>query len=145
MSRMPTGATMTDREVTSPLLSVVVVAYNMRREIPRTLESLSPRYQRGISRADYEVLLVDNGSQQPLEEGELTTFDLNLLCLHNPEPGVSPVSAINLGLHAARGRWIAVWIDGARMASPGLLAAACEALRVSPRAVVASRGRYLGP
>jgi glycosyltransferase involved in cell wall biosynthesis len=136
---------MTDREVSSPPLSVVVVAYNMRREIPRTLESLSPRYQRGISRADYEVLLVDNGSHQPFEEGEFTEFDLNLRCLRNPAPGVSPAEAINLGLQSARGRSIAVWIDGARMASPGLLASACEALRVSPRAVVASRGRYLGP
>lgn len=136
---------MAEPELASPPLSIVVVAHNMRREIPRTLESLSPRYQRGITRAEYEVLLVDNGSAQPFQESDFSGLDLNLRCLRQPDPGVSPVGAINLGLQSARGGWIAVWIDGARMASPGLLATACEALRVSPRAVVGTRGRYLGP
>jgi glycosyltransferase involved in cell wall biosynthesis len=136
---------MTEQHVTSPPLSIVVVAYNMRREIPRTLESLSPRYQQGILKTQYEVLLVDNGSDQPFQESDFSGLDLNLRCLRNPNPKVSPVGAINLGLQAARGSSIAVWIDGARMASPGLLASACEALRISPRAVVGARGRYLGP
>ena len=136
---------MTEQHVTSPPLSIVVVAYNMRREIPRTLESLSPRYQQGILKTQYEVLLVDNGSDQPFQESDFSGLDLNLRCLRNPNPKVSPVGAINLGLQAARGSSIAVWIDGARMASPGLLASACEALRISLRAVVGARGRYLGP
>jgi hypothetical protein len=136
---------MAEPEFAPPPLSIVVVAHNMRREIPRTLESLSAGNQRGITRAEYEVLLVDNGSAQPFQESDFSGLELNLRCLRQPDPGVSPVGAINLGLHAARGRWIAVWIDGARMASPGLLATACEALRVSPRAVVGARGRHLGP
>ena len=37
-------------------LSVVVVAYDMARELPRTLRSLAPDYQRGIAADDYEVV-----------------------------------------------------------------------------------------
>ena len=43
-------------------LSVVVVFYNMRREAERTLQSLSRAYQRGIDDLDYEVIVVENGS-----------------------------------------------------------------------------------
>ena len=44
-----------------PTLSVVVVAYDMARELPRTLASLAPAYQRGIERADYEVIVSASG------------------------------------------------------------------------------------
>ena len=53
--------------------------------------------------------------------------------------------AINLGLNQSLGKYICVYIDGARLASPGLLRTALDALSTSPRAVVGSRGRYLGP
>ena len=51
-----------------PSLSVVVVFYDMRREAPRTLHSLSRGYQRGVDDLDYEVLALDNGSSAPLDE-----------------------------------------------------------------------------
>jgi hypothetical protein len=35
----------------------------MRREIPRTLHSLSVPYQKNMWREQYEVILVDNGSE----------------------------------------------------------------------------------
>jgi hypothetical protein len=37
----------------NPKLSVVVVVHNMAREAPRTLFSLSARYQRDIDKKDY--------------------------------------------------------------------------------------------
>lgn len=128
-----------------PELSIVVVAYRMDREIPRTLHSLSAAFQRGMGSTRWEVLLVDNGSPRPHSAAEFAPLGLDLTCLRAERPSPSPAAAINLGLERARGRWIGVWIDGARIASPGLLAAACEALRLSPRAVVGARGRYLGP
>lgn len=128
-----------------PDLSIVLISYNIPRELPRTLYSLSPAFQRDVSRDDYEVILVDNGSAVPPTEAEYGDLNLNLRCLRNPDPRPSPVDAINLGLAEARGRWIGVCIDGARILSPGLLHAALQALRLSPRAVVGSRGRYLGP
>ena len=43
-------------------LSVVVVFYNMRREAIRTLQSLARSYQRDVEDLEYEVLVIDNGS-----------------------------------------------------------------------------------
>lgn len=116
----------------------------MTREIPRTLESLSTDHQLDIDRDEYEVLLVDNGSRLPFHERDFDHLDMNLRCLRRREPDRSPAGAINFGLSEAGGDWIAVWIDGARIASPRLLSTAFEALRLSPRTVVGVRGRYLG-
>lgn len=128
-----------------PDLSIVLVSYNIARELPRTLRSLSPAYQRGISADRYEVIVVDNGSREPPQAAAFAHLGLHLQLLACPEPTVTPVQAINQGLAAARGRHQAVMIDGARLVSPGLLALALEALQLSPLAVVGSRGRYLGP
>lgn len=54
-------------DVSAPALSLIVVAYNMARELPRTLYTLSSQYQRGIAPQDYEVIVVDNGSDQPVD------------------------------------------------------------------------------
>ena len=48
-----------------PGLSIVVVVRNMPREARRTLLSLSAGYQRRIGAAEYEVIVVDNGSDAP--------------------------------------------------------------------------------
>ncbi|MBV9065146.1 MAG: glycosyltransferase, partial [Methylobacteriaceae bacterium] len=45
-----------------PQISVIVVVYNIPREAPRTLYSLSAAYQQNIAAEDYEVIVVDNGS-----------------------------------------------------------------------------------
>ncbi len=36
-----------------PRLTIVVVVHNMQREAPRTLFSLSPQYQEGVTADDY--------------------------------------------------------------------------------------------
>jgi len=128
----------------TPQLSIVVISYNIPRELPRTLYSLSPAFQRGISGDDYEIIVVDNGSTNPPTEEEYRDLGVSLRILRNPDPRPSPVTAINLGLSEARGQWVCVFIDGARLASPGLLHSSLQALRISPHAVVGSRGRYLG-
>jgi glycosyltransferase involved in cell wall biosynthesis len=128
----------------TPQLSVIIVTYNMARELPRTLRSLSLPYQRGIAREEYELLVVDNGSPNAPEEAEFRHLDAQMRFLPFPDPRPSPVAAINFALQHAQGEWISVFIDGARMASPGLLRTTCQALGTSPRAVVGSRSRHLG-
>ena len=56
------------------LLSVVVVVYDMIRELPRTLRTLAPESQRGVGRDNYEIVVVDNGSPHPLDEVVLAAF-----------------------------------------------------------------------
>ena len=126
-------------------VSVVVVAYNMAREIPRTVQSLSAAMQQGIEPAEYEIVLVDNGSSQPFDEALCRRSAPNLRVVRVPDAGPSPVHAINMGLAEARGELVGVCIDGARMASPGLLASARAAARVHPRAVVGTLAFHLGP
>jgi glycosyltransferase involved in cell wall biosynthesis len=126
-------------------LSVVVVAYNMTRELPRTLRSLAPGVQHGIEAADYEIVVVDNGSDEPLGDNRCRQWGGNVRGHRMANATVSPAAAINVGLDLAQGELIGVMIDGARMASPGLLASALRGTELHPRPVVASLGFHLGP
>lgn len=126
-------------------LSIVVIAYNMARELPRTIRSLSPSCQRGIAEEDYEIIVVDNGSTAPFDEPELARLASNLRVLRVGRPTVSPVPAIELGLGAARGDLVGVFIDGARMASPGLLSMALAASKLHARPVIGTIAFHLGP
>lgn len=127
-----------------PFLSVIVVSYNMDRELPRTLYSMSPMFQRNIDKDDYEVILVDNGSRNPPTAEQFMHLGMNLSVLGMENPTHSPVPAINFGLNRSIGKYVGVCIDGARMVSPGLFDSARTTLSTGSRVVVASRGRYLG-
>lgn len=131
--------------MTLPLLSVVVIFHNMRREARRTLLSLSASYQQGVNAADYEVIAIDNGSDQPLETAGLAGLGTNFRYHFHDTASVSPVEALNLGADLARGRYMAVIVDGARMATPGLLRATLAALRLSEAPFVSSLSWHLGP
>ena len=123
-------------------LSVVVISFNMNREIPRTLYSLSPRFQKDIVASDYEIIVVDNGSSSfaPIEK-----MDCQVHVHHMKNPSQSPAAAVNEGLALARGEIIGVLIDGARMASPGLLSSVLMAMKLTSRPVISTMGFHLGP
>jgi glycosyltransferase involved in cell wall biosynthesis len=129
----------------SPKVSLVVVSYDMARELPRTLHTLSPAYQRDIDPDDYEVIVVDNGSPDDsyLDALEGTIPQLTIHRLPDPTP--SPVAAVNRGLELATGDLVGVCIDGARMASPRLLASALEASALHSRPAVGTLAFHLGP
>jgi hypothetical protein len=128
----------------SVVVVVVVVVYNIPREAPRTLLSLSASYQRHIDAGNYEVIVVDNGSNPPLDPAviEALSGNFRLICIDPAPP--SPAHAINRGIAAAEGEVIGVIIDGARMVSPGLLHFALAGARLYDKAVVVAPGWYLG-
>jgi hypothetical protein len=131
----------------APSLSVVVVAYDMARELPRTLRSLTLPYQRTIDADDYEVVVVDNGSPTPVDVSDVSDVraDPQPIRLHRIDDAPpSPARAANLGIERSTGELIGLVIDGARMASPGLLAMALLASSVSPRAVITAPAWHLG-
>lgn len=128
----------------APDISIVVISYNMAREIPRTLFSLAPPYQRLDAVGACEVVLVDNGSMPPPRR-EAFVAGLDLTLHHWQEPTPSPVPALNFGLREARGALVGAWIDGARLASPGLVRACAQAAALHPRAVIVTENRHLGP
>ena len=128
-----------------PSLTVVVVVYDMARELPRTLRSLSPEYQRGLTAHDYEVVVVDNGSPQSVDPALVASFDGHLRLERIDPAPPSPARAANHGLGLAKGELVGLIVDGARLASPGLLAGARRAARLAQRPVITAPAFHLGP
>jgi glycosyltransferase involved in cell wall biosynthesis len=128
-----------------PKISIVVVLYNMAREAPRTLFSLSAAFQRNVRADDYEVIVVDNGSTPAFDPQVLAGLDGNFRLIRIDSAPPSPVHAINCGVADARGDLIGVMIDGARIVSPGVVGLAAMAGRLSERIVALTLGFHLGP
>ncbi len=131
----------------APALSVVVVAYDQDRELPRTLRSLGASHQRLSDPGGYEVIVVDNGSTRPVAEA-LPPDLAAVVRVHRIEAGsasASPARAANIGIGMAQGDVIGLVIDGARMASPGLLSAALLATQLDSAAIVTAPAWHLGP
>ncbi len=127
-----------------PEVSLVLVSFEMARELPRTLRSLSPAYQ-GLAAGVHEVIVVDNGSRILPRREDFAELGLDLRIVRCATKSRSPAQAINQGLALARAKLIGVWIDGARMSSPGLVGACMEASKLHPRPVVATLNYQLGP
>ncbi len=117
----------------------------MTRELPRTLLSLSRPYQRIDPDLKYEVIVVDNGSSPPPDAKDFADLELNLTLLQPEIVRSSPVFALNEGLARARADLIGAWIDGARLASPGLLASVYAAAKGLECPVIAPLNWHLGP
>ncbi|KAA1190067.1 glycosyltransferase family 2 protein [Pseudohalioglobus sediminis] len=126
-------------------LSVVVVAYDMQREIPRTLQSLTRDYQTDCADLEYEVLVMDNGSPQPMDAGAITAFGDNFHYHYLPSPPPSPAMAMNHGARLARGDILCFMIDGAHLLTPGVFKHALASFRAFGDAIVLTRYFFLGP
>ena len=129
----------------APQLSVVVVAYDMSRELPRTVRSLSRPYQTGLEQVDYELIVVDNGSPEPVDPAWFEDLGVDVRVVHLDPAPPSPARAANHGLAAAAAPVVGLIVDGARMASPGLLRTALLGTKLADSPVVASLGWHLGP
>ena len=125
--------------------SIIVVAYDMGRELPRTLHSLSRRYQQDLGELDYEVIVVDNGSPNPVSADSVSQYGPEFKLLRINAASASPGPAINAGAGLARGKYLGLVIDGARVMSPGVLHWAQQAFQLQAEAVVAVLGFHLGP
>jgi len=99
-------------------LSFIVLAYDMKRELPRTLDSLSISVQEKVYIHDYEIILIENESSNLLDYKALEAKHPNLRYFLNKTNSSSPAYAMNLGLQQAKGETVAFCIDGARMFSP---------------------------
>lgn len=126
-------------------LSFVVVCHNMQRELRRTLRSLQRDYQRNVDDIDYEVVVVDNGSDAPLAASVIEGYGeaFRYLPLENPPP--SPAYALNQGVEFATGTVVCLMVDGATLLSPGVVEKAYRCFRAYDRPVVALKYFFLGP
>jgi glycosyltransferase involved in cell wall biosynthesis len=127
-----------------PVLSVIVAFYNMEREAPRTLYTLSVAYQRGVNESDYEVIAVDCGSDTPLDEAMVRSFGKQFRLVRMP-PNPAPAASINRAAMSSRGELITICIDGARMLSPGILRLTLASFQSFKNPVTATISMHLGP
>lgn len=127
-----------------PLISILVVAYNMERELPRTLHSLSASYQKKLKGVEYEVIVIDNGSTVPFGEEKVRAFGENFRYFYIENAPSSPAYALNKGAELARGSILGFMIDGARIASPGILWLVNSSFKSFNNPVVATVGMHLG-
>jgi len=126
-------------------LSIVVIFHDMRREAVRTLFSLSRAGQTGIESLEYEIIAIDNGSRIPLAPEYVESLPANVRYCRYETASVSPVAAVNWGAQVASGEYVAVIVDGARMASPGLLHATMLGTQLVPEPFVFALAWHLGP
>ncbi|MEQ9397198.1 glycosyltransferase family A protein [Haliea sp.] len=126
-------------------LSVIVIAYNMQRELPRTLQALARSYQTVAADLDYEIIVVDNGSPQPLQLGESATAELPVRLLRIDDARASPAQALNHAVASATGELVCLMVDGAHLLTPGVFEWALRGFAAFKCPVVAVRYFYLGP
>lgn len=129
-------------------LSIIIAAYNMDRELPRTLLSATAPYQRNVDPSDYEVIVVDNGSRNPvvIPGDVLAGMDPPPRVYRPRAPSPSPVAAMNFAARTlARGEIVLFAIDGARIFSDRLVAETLRAHRSIPGAFVYTLACHIGP
>ncbi len=126
-------------------ISIVLVVYKMSEQAEKTLYSLSTQYQRGVTEADYEIIVVENSSDDVLGEQRACQYGSNVRYFYREETLPTPVPAVNFGASQARGSHVSIMVDGARMLSPGIVSYTLAAARLHPQAVVAVPGYHLGP
>lgn len=128
----------------SPKVSIILIGYKMSKQLHNTLLTLSPNYQQGVDADDYEVIVIENSSDDNLTAEAVKRLPKNFRYLLRNETAVSPVFAVNEGFDMCRASFICLMIDGARMVSPGIVRTALQAYAVNPNAVVAVPGYHLG-
>lgn len=127
-----------------PKISIVIISYNMGREVPRTVTSFLPPYQVGISPEDVEIIVMDNGSSRPIEAEIHGSWPSNVHYHFVENALPSPARALNEGVALSQAPLVCPVIDGARMASPGLLKWGLDAVGRNPRAFASTAGFHLG-
>src|SRR3954468_24896763 len=102
----------------------------MTRELPRTLKSLLPGMQLDVDKLDYEVIVGDAASETPVE------YRHDRVRVMRIDAPASRAKAANVGLGAALGELVGVLIDGASIASPGIVRNAVLAMQLVEAPVI---------
>lgn len=108
----------------SPLVSIIIPYYNLGQYLPQTLDSLRRQTVR-----DFEVILIDDGSNDPASIALLDRLGPGIRIVRKPNGGLS--SARNRGLQEARARWV-LPLDADDLIEPTLLEKALAAAERDP-------------
>jgi len=128
-----------------PVMSVIVIVFDMSDQFQNTLTTLTANYQRGVCEEEYEVIVVENSSANTLDREIVESLPVNFSYHLRQEQSQSPAAAINYGLQQARGEFVGLMIDGAHLLSPGVIALAKAVRAISDKAMVTVPTYHLGP
>jgi hypothetical protein len=127
-----------------PKIAFLVVIYRMSRQAENTLISLSARYQRNVSEDDYEVIVVENHSDDLLGSERASATGKNVRYFLREETTKTPIFALNFAFETSRAPLVCLIIDGARMVTPRLVEHALLAQRLVPHPLVVVPSYHLG-
>jgi len=128
----------------TPKISFLVVIWRMSRQAENTLYSLSARYQRNVSESDYEIVVVENRSNDLLGEARAHALGSNIRYFLREEPGKTPVPSLNFAFEASKGEFVCLIVDGARMVTPRVVEYGLYARRLMAHPLVAVPSYHLG-
>lgn len=128
----------------SPIVSFILIVYDMPRQAENTVRSLMTNYQRDVVAGDYELLIVENESANTMDPAFIASLPAHFSYHLRQETQPTPIHAINYGIDKAAGKNICVMIDGARVLSPGVVKNVLLGHRISDLAVVTVPGYHLG-
>lgn len=112
-----------------PLVSVVIPVFNGEKTIEETIRSVLAQ-----SLTDFEVLVIDDGSQDQTAAIVTSIKDSRIQLHHYPNKGLS--ASRNRGIHRAVGKYIS-FLDADDLWTPEKLEAQLQAMGDHPNATVA--------
>jgi len=127
-----------------PIVSIIVIVYDMVEQAKKTIISLCVDYQQGVDESDYEVIIVENESSHLMDKGFINTLPRNVHYYCRKETQPTPVYAIDFGVLKTKGRNICLMIDGARMLTPGVIRNIILGHNLFNKSVVSIPGYHLG-
>jgi len=136
---------MTDPQSNIPTLSLLIIGYNMPSQLQNSLHTLSTNYQRQVSPLQYEVVIIENESDNCLPLEYTNSLPSNFHYHKRPEVSHSPVNAINEGFSLLRGEYWGLMIDGAHLLSPSVIKYALLSYAIDKNAFTTVPVYHLGP
>jgi len=127
-----------------PVLSIVMVVYDMPAQAQNTLISLGTDYQHDVSMDDFEVIVVENESSNLISDEFIESLPPNVHYHRRADTRPTPAHAINYGASLAKGDYICLMIDGARMLTPGVVKNLLLGHQIAEKSVVSIPGYHLG-
>ena len=117
----------------SPYFSIIILYWNAQEYLARCLQALENQ-----SYKDFEVILLDNGSQQPLDTTSLTQFSLPDLQVLTQKENLGFASGNNHAAQYAKGEYI-IFLNADAFPNPDWLAQIYDATKRHPNSFFASR------
>ena len=127
-----------------PLLSIIVIGYKMSVQLAQTLYTLSTHYQMGVTEQEYEVIVVENASNDNFDESIIPDLGRNFQFYRRDDSTHTPVPAVNFAFSKCTGQAIGLMIDGARMVTPRVIQYVLMSQRISPHFFTVVPGYHLG-